>query len=138
MLKFSKKYILKKESYSLKSSAIYVHIQHTSPPNTNVGSMNLAFGVSQNHHAVDVRTHWEKTNKDLTSYKMIIPFVFYFPLRRLLFGWRFFFFLFFFYFTPRARHWGNENKHELLDVVEQNNWSARHWQITMFCDNRVQ
>ena len=50
---------------------------------------------------------------------MIIPFVFYFPLRLLLFGWRFcfiiiiiiiiIFFLFFFYTKCPS---GNENKHE--------------------------
>ena len=57
----------------------------------NVGSLNLAVGVSQNHHAVDLRTSWEKTNKNFTSYKMIIRFVFYFPVRLLLFRRRFFF-----------------------------------------------
>ena len=87
-----------------------------SPPNTNVGSLNLAISVSQNHHAVDLWTHWEKTNKDLTSYKMIIPFVFYFPLRLLLFGWRFCFLLLLllllllFFYTQGPS--GNENKQE--------------------------
>ena len=57
----------------------------------NVGSLNLAVGVSQNHHAVDLRKRWEKTNKNFTSYKMIIRFVFYFPVRLLLFRRRFFF-----------------------------------------------
>ena len=57
----------------------------------NVGSLNLAVGVSQNHHAVDLRKRWEKTNKNFTSYKMIIRFVFYFPVRLLPFRRRFFF-----------------------------------------------
>ena len=57
----------------------------------NVVSLNLAVGVSQNHHAVDLRKRWEKTNKNFTSYKMIIRFVFYFPVRLLLFRRRFFF-----------------------------------------------
>ena len=57
----------------------------------NVVSLNLAVGVSQNHHAVDLRKRWEKTNKNFTSYKMIIRFVFYFPVRLLPFRRRFFF-----------------------------------------------
>ena len=125
MLKFCDKYLLGKESYSLKISAIYVHIRNTSPPNTNVGSLNLAIGGSRNHHAVDLRTHWEKTNKDLTSYKMIIPFVFYFPLRLLLFGWRFCFFVFFFsIFFYTQGPLGNENKHE-------NNFQHKRIQIKL-------
>ena len=42
-------------------------------------------------------------------------------------------------FAIFSNYWTKLNKHRDLSVASRaNNWSARHWQITTCCDNRVQ
>ena len=92
MLKFCGKYPLQGKKVIASRVQQFMYISDIRPHQIqNEGSLNLAVGVSQNHHAVDLRKRWEKTNKNFTSYKMIIRFVFYFPVRLLLFRRRFFF-----------------------------------------------
>ena len=41
-----------------------------------IGSLQLVIHIIQNRHARERETHWDKTNKELASFKMVISLVF--------------------------------------------------------------
>ena len=41
-----------------------------------IGPLQLVIYIIQNRHARERETHWDKTNKELASFKMVISLVF--------------------------------------------------------------
>lgn len=41
-----------------------------------IGPLQLVIHIIQNRHARERETHWDKTNKELASFKMVISLVF--------------------------------------------------------------
>ena len=50
---------------------------------TSIGPLQLTVTWCKNRHVGMQETHWDKTNKELTSFKMVIFFVSFVPVRLL-------------------------------------------------------
>ena len=60
------------------------HCRDHTQPHLMKGPLQLVIHVVQNRHFGEQATHWDKTNKELTSFKMVISFICLLPLHLLL------------------------------------------------------